>query len=73
MSQDWKTEDNHILEYLTLPSHHHRASIFYRGMNSTLSTDLKKLKVLWEKDFGVVFGNEEWGNNLTTWKISKGR
>lgn len=60
MSLDRQTEDNHILEYLVLPPHHHRASIFYRQMNSALSTDLKNLKVLWERDFGVVFGNEEW-------------
>lgn len=30
MSLDRQTEDNHILEYLVLPPHRHRASIFYR-------------------------------------------
>ncbi len=54
------TDGNHILDFLTLPYPQQKASVFYRTTNHVLSNDCIHLKTIWERDIGIVIGDEEW-------------
>lgn len=66
MSKYHDETDNIISNYLQLPRESHKASQFYKMINSSLSTDSVSVKMIWQQDLGEDIGDDKWSKLLQT-------
>ena len=55
-----KVTDNIILNYLELPRESHKASQFYKIINSFLGNDSVNVKIIWQRDLGEEIEDDKW-------------
>lgn len=51
---------NPVMEFLELPCITHRAAMFYKTFNRLQEDVCKNLRIVWQKDLGCDFSDEEW-------------